>query len=155
MWTQKVQDELLQGSIARSNTKIIAVTEDLSKIKLELEGQINAAKSDTNKLQAKLNNLSKTYSEQFKVIDASLSNLSTNIEEQGLIANEMADDFTIKIANEVGRINELVNQFERAEARVDTIESEVESSGGLKLLLSRLEELEQASVALLEHNLLD
>lgn len=149
VWSQKNDHVRLGDRLEQAFNKSKVVVDDLAKLRLDFDQQAASMDAAILKQNSELKSLSRSNLGQLVELDATVSALRSKIEELG------------RLTNEVGRLDALAKQVKRIEGIVHSLESEVKSSGHFELkiddpqgFLSRLGELEQASIVLLEHALL-
>lgn len=149
MWNQEDKAIQVGASIDQSVNKSEIIADQLAKLRLEFESRSTSFASDIQQQKSQLKKLSIADPNQLAELDASLSALQIKVEKFG------------QLASEAERLNALANQFNRLEALVNSLESELQSSGDFETAVvdlnvseSRLSELEQASIVLLERALI-
>jgi hypothetical protein len=149
-WVLKGQSDLIEDRIGRSVDNRGMASSDLAQLKLTFDSHVSEVNGEILQQKSELKKLSESQLRQLADFDVNLSALKTKIE--GIE----------RLSIEAGQLNELANQFERLEALVSSLKLQVESgigtgadAEGSEVFVSRLQELEQASIALLVHALLE
>lgn len=149
-WVLKDQSDLIEDRIGRFVDNRGMASSDLAQLKLTFDSYVSKVNGEILQQKSELKKLSESHSGQLADCDANLSALKTQI------------DGIERLSIEAGQLNELADQFERLEALVSSLKLQVESgigagadAEGSEVFVSRLKELEQASIALLVHALLE